>query len=174
MKHRWDYIMENLERRSCFFVGDTELPAYRINAIRQQMKEVLEQFTRRGILDFLISGESGFEMLAAEEVIRFRMRVPELKIKLIYLPPTQEEYAKRSTQDQQKLDAIRWTADQVVDYATYPALRNPVTRKQVMADRSAACVTYFAHTRDCSSDIIQYAQQRNVYVSYLAKSPSKD
>lgn len=166
--------MESLERRSCFFVGDLELPTYRINAIRQQMKEVLDKFVQRGILDFLIGGESGFEMLAAEEVVRFRMRAPELQIRLIYIPPTQEEYAQKPLQERQKLDALRWTADQVLDFGSYPVQNNPLSRKQWMADRSAACVTYFSHTRDCSSDIIQYAQQRNVYVSYLAKSPARD
>lgn len=165
-------FMEKLERHGCFFVGDLELPAYRINTIRQQMREVLEQFASRGILDFLISGESGFEMLAAEEVIRFRMRAPELKVQLIYIQPTAEEYAPRSIRDKQKLDAIRWTADQVLDPVIYPGIQNATSRKHWMADRSVACVTYFSHTRDCSSDIIQYAQRRNIYVAYLAKSPS--
>lgn len=164
--------MEKLERHGCFFVGDSELPTYRINTIRQQMKEVLEQFAGRGILDFLVSGKSGFEMLAAEEVIRFRMRAPELKIQLIYIQPPAEEYAQKSVQDKQKLDAIRWTADQVLDPVNYPGIRDAGTRKHWMADRSIACVTYFSHTRDCSSDIIQYAQRRNIYVAYLAKSPS--
>lgn len=166
--------MEKKERYGCFFVGDYNLPGYRINTIRQQMREMLEKFVNKGILDFFIGGDPGFETLAAEEVVRFRMRFPEREIRLVYLPPSSEEYAQRSVQERNKLDAMRWTADQVFPAANFPAVRDLQSGKKWMADHSVACVTYFSHTRDCNSDIIQYAQRKNVYVVYLAKSPANE
>ena len=165
--------MEKMERRFCFFVGNRELPAYRIKAIRQQVKETLDELIAMGIQYYFIGGEPGFETLAAEEIVRYRMRCPESGIQLVFIPPTETQRMRLSAQERQKMETIRWTADQVFDLAAYPELSNDPLRKRWIVECSSACVTYFSRIRDCSSDIIQYAQRSGLHIVHLSKSLEK-
>lgn len=166
--------MEKMERRFCFFVGNRELPAYRIKMIRQQVKDTIDELMGEGIKFFFVSGEPGFETLAAEEIVRYRMHYPDSGIQLIFIPPTQEQRMEMSPQELRKAEALRWTADQVFDLTSYPELQDDKLRRKWMVECSSACVTYFSRIRDCSSDTIQYAQQRGLHIVHIAKSASDD
>ncbi len=158
------------ERNRCFFVGDQDLPAYRIKTTRQRLEETVDSLVREGVRCFFASGIPGFELLAAEAVIRYRMRHPDAGVQLVFIPPGKGETAGRPQEDLEKIGALRETADQVLDPALYPELARPDTRRCWLADHSMACVTYFSHLRDCNSDIICYARLGGVRVIHLGKS----
>lgn len=162
--------MTGLERSRCFFVGDRGLPAYRIKAIHQRMEETISELVQQGILNFFAGSEPGFEMLAAEAVIRYRMHYPDSGVRLLFIPPERSVLDGRPQAELHKIDALRQTANRVLDPQLYPGLSTLESRRRWMADHSAACVTYFSHLQDCNSEIIQYARRGGLRVIHLAKA----
>ncbi len=162
--------MTELERGRCFFVGDRELPAYRIKTIHQRLGEIIGELVQQGILDFFAGSEPGFEMLAAEAVIRYRMHYPDSGVRLFFIPPEGKALDGRPQAELHKIIALRQTANRVLDPQLYPGLSTLESRRRWMADHSAACVTYFSHLQDCNSEIIQYARRGGLRVIHLAKA----
>lgn len=72
--------------RTCFFTGHRKIANNKIDIIKEKIAENIEKLiTWYDVKNFIAGGALGFDMLAAETVIKMRKKYPHIKL-FLYLP----------------------------------------------------------------------------------------
>ena len=154
------------KNNTCFFSGHRNLPENKIGMIESLLDEkVLEKYNS-GITCFIAGGALGFDMLAAESVIRLKdyYGLNEKMKLLIYLPC--REYDKYwSADDRERFCNIKLYADRLI-VITNNSYRNGCMslRNKKMVDNSSCGIVYKSQRRSGTGQTVAMAEKQGLDV----------
>ena len=155
---------QNREHTVCF-TGHRAL-GQADQAALSRLDDLLAILYSQGYRDFLCGGALGFDLYAAEHVIRLRDRHPD--VHLIFCLPCADQSAKWKRADCSRYERLLYLSDEtrVLSPRYYDGCMQ--ARNAYMVDRSYICVAYMAHLRGGTLSTVRYALTQDVPVINLA------
>lgn len=131
-----------------------------------QLDSLLELLYQRGYRDFLCGGALGFDMLAAEYVIRLRDRHPD--VRLIFCLPCADQTSRWKAADCRRYERLLYLSDEtrVLSPRYYDGCMQ--VRNAYMVDRSYLCVAYMKRLSGGTLSTVRYAAAQDVIVVNIA------
>lgn len=148
------------------FTGHRTLPAADAEVLPCRLDALLDALYDHGFRDYISGAARGFDLLAAEAVLRLRVKHSDVHL-LLALPcvtqsqqwPASECY--RYEQILYNADDIKVLSDQYYDGCM-------LTRNRFMVDHSALCVCYLTHNRGGTIYTVSYAMKNDCPVINIA------
>ncbi len=131
-----------------------------------QLSPLLELLYQRGYRDFLCGGALGFDLYAAERIIRLREKHPD--VRLIFCLPCADQSSRWKKADCSHYERLLYLSDEtrVLSPRYYDGCMQ--ARNAYMVDRSYVCVAYMAHLRGGTLSTVRYALSQDVPVVNIA------
>lgn len=153
------------------FSGHREIPEREREALAARLEAALIRLVEGGYNRFFAGGAIGFDTMAAEAVLRLRVRYPQIRLHLA-LPCHGQE--KRWSEDNRRTyDRIRDAADFVVYTSplgyTHGCMQQ---RDRYLVDQSSVCLCYLTHLTGGTAYTVSYARRRGLSVINLAADPA--
>jgi len=148
------------------FSGHRTIPARDTPALRYRISAALQQAFTDGYKVFICGGARGFDTIAAQEVIRFRMRHHD--IRLIIAVPCASQCWRWPDRDKTAYRSILAQADDVwiLSETYYNGCMQ--YRNRFMVDHSSLCLCYLARFEGGTWNTVRYALHEGVPVKNLA------
>ena len=155
---------ENREHTVCF-TGHRMISKSDEQSIGQ-LAELLKALYQRGYRDFLCGGALGFDMIAAEHVVKLRDQHPD--VRLIFCLPCADQAAKWKRADCSRYERLLYLSDEtrVLSPRYYDGCMQ--ARNTYMVDRSYICVAYMARLHGGTLSTVRYAMSNDVPVVNIA------
>jgi len=131
-----------------------------------QLDQLLALLYDQGYRDFLCGGALGFDMIAADHVVRLRDKHPD--VRLIFCLPCADQSAKWKRADCSRYERLLYLSDEtrVLSPRYYDGCMQ--ARNAYMVDRSYLCVAYMANLRGGTLSTVRYAISQDVPVINIA------
>ncbi|MDD6050010.1 MAG: SLOG family protein [Clostridiales bacterium] len=131
-----------------------------------QLYELLMVLYAQGYRDFLCGGALGFDLLAAEQVVRLREKHPD--VRLIFCLPCADQCARWKRADCSRYERLLYLSDEtrVLSPRYYEGCMQ--ARNAYMVDRSYLCVACMTHLRGGTLSTVRYAISQDVPVVNIA------
>lgn len=135
-------------------------------AALSRLDELLRLLYTRGYRDFLCGGALGFDLFAAEAVVRLRDLHPD--VRLIFCLPCVDQSAKWKRADCSRYERLLYLSDEtrVLSPRYYDGCMQ--VRNAYMVDRSYICVAYMTRLHGGTLSTVRYALKQDVPVVNLA------
>ncbi|MBR2340812.1 MAG: DUF1273 family protein [Clostridia bacterium] len=131
-----DLLETKKENLSCAFTGHRELGEdFSQKSLKKQIKHLIEQ----GVKTFYDGGAIGFDLIAAETVLKFRKRYG---LKLILCVPFYGQESRFPARDKTRYQAIYKKADEVVIVSEHYYRACFLKRNDYMIDRADYMIAY--------------------------------
>ena len=154
----------NRQHTVCF-TGHRALGHADERAIRQ-LAPLLELLYQAGYRDFLCGGALGFDVAAAEYVIRLREKHRD--VRLIFCLPCADQSAKWKRADCSRYERLLYLSDETRVLSPHYYDGCMQVRNTYMVDRSYLCVAYMARLHGGTLSTVRYALSQDVPVVNLA------
>ena len=154
---------------TCCFTGHRIIPKGTLPGLLTELEQTLKYLIGRGVCYFCTGGALGFDTIAAEAVLRFRERAPQ--ISLILVLPCREQTKKWSRADVGRDQSILQKADQVMYVSQHYSQDCMLLRNRSLVDRSSICVAYCIRSTGGSAYTLNYAQKQGLEIIRLNTSP---
>lgn len=148
------------------FTGHRSIPKAEQEAVLQRLDAVLERLYSRGYRDFISGGALGFDTLAAEAVLRMKVRCADAR--LILAIPCVTQSAKWSANDTQRYERLLYAADELKVLSQFYYDGCMLVRNRYMVDQSSFCIAYLTHMRGGTMSTVSYAMQQECPVLNVA------
>ena len=160
---------QNREHTVCF-TGHRAIN--RNDAALSRLDELLTLLYAQGFRDFLCGGALGFDLFAAERVVRLREKHPD--VRLIFCLPCADQSSKWKRADCSRYERLLYLSDEtrVLSPRYYDGCMQ--SRNAYMVDRSSLCVAYMALLHGGTLSTVRYAISQDVPVINLAVPSAVD
>ena len=160
-------IFLTLREQTCCFTGHRTIPKEELPELMIELEHILQELIAGGIRYFGAGGALGFDMIAAETVLRLRERWPY--IRLILVLPCQDQNRGWRPADTARYELIKARANKVVYTAQIYGPDCMHRRNRHLVDNSSVCVAYCHRSSGGSAYTVDYAQRRGLRVILLGK-----
>lgn len=153
--------------KTCCFTGHRQIPFNRKAQVQGMLEtELVRLVQERGITCFCAGGALGFDMMAAETVLRLReTRFPELRL-LLFLPcPQQAE--RWPAADRARYQSLLNQADDCTYAAGQYTKECMFVRNRQLVDRSSCCICYLTKNSGGTAYTVRYAEEQGLDVYNL-------
>lgn len=150
----------------CAFSGHREIPDSLLPRLNTLLEQKAEALAEAGCRRFYCGGARGFDMLAADAVLRVRSRRPEIRLILVLPCPEQSDRwpeSLRAAYARQKQQA-----DEVVTLSPHYTRFCMMQRNRYMVDRSGLLIAYLTGTEGGTAATVAYALKKGIPVCNLA------
>ena len=154
----------NREHTVCF-TGHRRLDKQDENLIRQ-LGPLLELLYQQGYRDFLCGGALGFDILAAEYVVRLRDKHPD--VRLIFCLPCADQSSRWKRADCSHYERLLYLSDETRVLAAQYYEGCMQVRNSYMVDRSYLCIAYMTRLQGGTLSTVRYALTQDVPVINIA------
>lgn len=139
------------------FTGHRQLSEHELPALVMRVEQVLDKLYRLGYRRFICGGALGFDMLAAECVIRIKKQHGD--ISLVLAIPYAEQSKAWPVSEGQRYERILYAADEthVLSRTYYKGCMN--VRNQFMVDRSSYVICYLINMKGGTASTVTYASR---------------
>ncbi len=154
------------DRQHCLcFTGHRLIPEKDRPALSASLDEALREAYGQGFRGFFSGAALGFDLLAAQAVLRLRDRFPDARLILALPCPSQAD--RWAQTDRQLYNRMLSRADQVI--LVSPAYFEGCMQKRnrFMVDRSSLCVCYMKHCRGGTWYTVSYAYDQGLEIRNL-------
>lgn len=146
----------------CCFTGHRKVERD-LNEVRKITRDIIESLINEGVIYFYSGGAFGFDLLAANEVLKLKAKFPEIRLCLA-LPCLPSEQTRMWNKEQRDLymDTLA-QADRTVILDKFYTSHCMFTRDRYMVDHSDICIAYkeFHHNQGGTAYTIDYAHRKN-------------
>ena len=156
----------NLREKTCFFSGHRDILLNDYQIIAEKLERKVEEFIKNGIHYFGVGGALGFDLLAANTVLKLRLRYPQVRLALI-LPCKNHDFSWQNA-DKAEFERILSRADKVVYTAERYYNGCMYKRNRHMADASGWCICYLDRVTGGTAYAVSYALSVGTKVINLA------
>ncbi len=131
-----------------------------------RLDALLEALYERGFRDFLCGGALGFDLFAAEHVVRLRGHHPD--VRLIFCLPCADQSARWRAADCMRYERLLYLSDEtrVLSPKYYDGCMQ--SRNAYMVDRSSICVAYMKRLGGGTLSTVRYALSQDLPVVNIA------
>ena len=153
-------------RRSVCFTGHRHLSIGDLFVLTDRLDKLLMLCYEHGYRDFLCGGALGFDMLAAERVLRLQCQHDD--IRLILVIPCSDQSNRWAAPDVRRYERLLYAADHIrvlsPDY--YEGCMQ--VRNRYMVDHSSLCISYLRHQKGGTASTVAYALKQQITVLNVA------
>lgn len=151
---------------TCCFSGHRKITKSELPALQQRLERLLEELISKGITNFIAGGAIGFDMLAAETVLKLRQTFPLVKLRLAL--PCINQDKKWNISDKTRYAALLEQADEVIYTAQEYTAGCMQQRNRYMVDNSSYCVAYLKYPKGGTVYTVNYAIKNGRHICNLA------
>lgn len=155
-----------MEQKSCCFSGHRYLPPELVPALTRLTGAVVRELAEDGYTGFLCGGAQGFDTLAAEIILRERVRSPALTLTLALPYPGQSDHWPEP--DRERYHRILDSADEVLYLSDHYHRFCMQQRNRYMVDHSRLLVCYLTAASGGTAGTVDYALGKGVLIRNLA------
>lgn len=165
-----------MEYKACSFTGHRQIKEEHLPQLPSLLARAIAYAYDSGVRTFYSGGAYGFDMLAAREVLRFR--VSHRDVSLVLLLPCPEQADSWSEWTRDSYEYILSEADEVV-YVSQTYKSDCMRRRNAqLAARADILIAYVSHMRSGSGQTVNFAKHYgktvyNLYPALDAKSEQK-
>lgn len=158
--------MSNNINTACCFTGHRDIPTAEIDTLSKALDyEIERHFTEYGVTDFISGGAIGFDLLAAEAVIRAKKQHPS--IRLILALPCANHSRGWSAQNISKLNFALAHSDDTVCLSEHYYRGCMHNRNRYMLNNSAYCISYCTKDTGGTFYTLSLAKKSNKIITEL-------
>ncbi len=159
------YFLEevmHMNEKTCCFTGHREIARNEVRAVKAKTKEAVLSLIENGVIYFGAGGARGFDMLAAETVLKAKKKHPQIKLILVLPCENQAEYW--SAAERRKYERLKKKADKVkiLSQPYYPGCMH--ARNRHLVDYSAYCICYVRKTSGGAAYTMDYAIKKGLHI----------
>lgn len=152
----------------CCFTGHRHIPEDAVSLLRTRLREAIAMLhDEMGVTDFYAGGCTGFDTLAAQAVLEYRLEHPA--VKLIVVVPHRDQPRGWSEDEQAEYQRILAAASEVVCLADHYYNGCMQRRNRYMVERSAVCISYQTKTEGGTASTVKSARAKGLTVWNLAE-----
>lgn len=145
------------KQKTCCFTGHRRILWKDENILKSVLRTTIGQLADEGITTFVSGGALGFDLMAAEEVLREKEKHPQ--VQLIMAIPCRDQHARWCQRDKKKYEEVLKLADDIYCLNDKYCTGCMHQRNRFMVEQSSVCVAYFngriggtAHTLDIARE----------------------
>ena len=101
-----------MKEKTCCFTGHRDLPPSQLPRIARALETRVRELTRQGVIYFGSGGALGFDLLAAQIVLKIRETDPRVRLIMVYPCPQQTDRWRE--EDKALYEQIKSRADKIV------------------------------------------------------------
>lgn len=151
---------------SCCFTGHRFLPKEKANSIQYTLECLIRELCENGCREFISGGAIGFDMMAAEAVLKLKKTFPE--IMLVMALPCRDQHIKWGKANRLRYEKLLCHADKTV-YLTESYVTGCMhLRNKYMIDNAELCVAYLKNRGSGTEYTVRYALDKERTVVNLA------
>lgn len=151
---------------ACCFTGHRDISEIESVALSNALDyEIERHFTEYGVTDFISGGAIGFDLLAAEAVIRAKEKHPS--IRLILALPCADHSKSWGAQNVSKLRFVLANSDDTVCLSDHYYRGCMHNRNRYMLNNSAYCISYCKKTTGGTFYTLSLAKKSNKIITEL-------
>lgn len=151
---------------ACCFTGHRNLPESSIPILRKRLQFCIENYIRDGGRYFACGGAFGFDLLAAEEVLKAKQKYPQVQMILLLPYPGYTKYWKQ--EDQERFATV-WP------HCTYKYIADSYhkgvyfERDRKLVEGSDTCICYLTQTDSSGTGYtVEQAKKDSLWICNLA------
>lgn len=154
-----------MQNKTCCFSGHRDISFIESFLLKFRLKKEVTKLINRGVIYFGCGGARGFDLLAAETVIKLKKRYPQ--IHLILVLPCSDHTLKWSSPDISKYDRISKFADKIKVLAAEYYTGCMHVRNRYLVDNSSFFICYNRKNSGGTVYTLNYAENRGLEIIYL-------
>ena len=145
----------HIQPKSCAFTGHRVLEDdFSLRKLRREIKNAVE----KSVKVFYTGMAKGFDLIAAEEVLKIKKSYPDVKI--VACIPFYEQEKSFSEEDKKRYAKILKNADEIVYVSEYYFKGCMQKRDRYMADRADMLITYCKKETGGTAYTVNYFQKK--------------
>ncbi len=152
--------------KSCCFTGHRFLPAEKADAIQRSLVSLIYELCEKGCREFFSGGAIGFDMMAAEAVLKLKKTFPE--IMLVMALPCRDQHIRWGKAERLRYESILSSSDKIVYLCESYVTGCMHLRNKYMVDNSELCVAYLKNKGGGTEYTVKYAYEKERRVVNLA------
>ena len=149
----------------CAFTGHRELDGIQYATLRDLLGRAIAYAYQNGCRTFYNGGALGFDLEAAEQVILFRHRHPD--VRLIMILPCPEQADRWSESQRFRYENLLRAADEVVYISDRYSSSCMQKRNEELVRRADMLVAYLGHARSGAAQTVAMAKRKGIPVYNL-------
>lgn len=147
-----------MDIRTCSFSGHREIYRIHEGSISELLSKTLDELIGAGVRRFCSGGAQGFDLLAAEAVIKKRRDNPDLSLSMIL--PCPEQAKNWSASERARYKEILSLADEVIYTSEHFHRFCMQLRNHRLVDEADILVCYLAKQTGGTANTVRYANAR--------------
>lgn len=155
-----------MEKHACSFSGHRQIYRIHQETLPEKLSHTIDILINSGITRFISGGAMGFDLMAAECVLKKRAEHPEIKLSMIL--PCRDQASRWPSAIRRKYEAILSAADDV----TYTSEKYDAfcmhTRNRALVDNSDVLVCYLVRMASGTAYTKNYAEEKGLGIINLA------
>lgn len=148
------------------FTGHRRIPPAVVTSLRKRIDESVYRTAEAGFRYYLCGAALGFDTIAAEEVLRLRAALPD--IRLILVLPCRDQPSRWASADRKRYDEIRKQADRAICLSERYYQGCMLTRNRYLVDHSSLCLCYLYSFKGGTWYTVRYACENQLQIINLA------
>lgn len=154
------------------FTGHRNIPPDERKLIAKKLEQTVKKLIEMGYVYFGTGGALGFDTIAAQTVLKMKMKYPH--IRLILVLPCQTQADKWSNEDKKIYYDIKFKADKSVCISQTYTNECLFKRNRHLVDNSNLCVCYYKHNKGGTAYTVNYAISKQKLVINIADEIPND
>ena len=151
---------------SLCFTGHRRIPPATVASLRKRIDESICRTAEAGIRYYLCGAALGFDTIVAEEVLRLRAVLPDIRLILVF--PCQDQSSRWTSADRKRYEEIRKQADQTICLSERYYQGCMLTRNRYLVDHSSLCLCYLYSFKGGTWYTVRYACEKQLQIINLA------
>lgn len=156
-----------MKQKTCCFTGHREILDEDYKILKENLKYVIIQLIKKGIIYFGVGGARGFDMLVEKIILDLKRQYPQIKLILVLPCKNQSNYWNYI--EKLEYHHIKTKADKVVYISQEYTKDCMVKRNQHLIDNSSICVCYLNTIYGGTSYTVKYAKLKGVDIINLGQ-----
>lgn len=162
----------NQKAKTVCFTGHRKIPPSEIGFLSKKLEETVIRLIEMGYEFFGTGGALGFDTLAAQTILKLRVKYPN--IKLILVLPCETQADLWDADDKEVYFDIKSKADKSVCISENFTNQCLFKRNRHLVDNSNLCVCYYKSDKGGTAYTVNYAISKQVLVVNLADEIPND
>lgn len=151
----------------CCFSGHRVLPQEQREALRPLLERTVRVLIGQGYTRFWTGGAMGFDMMAAQTIVRLKQEFPQLSLSLAL--PCERHWRRWPQQEKMALCALLEQVEDVVYVSRSYSKLCMLLRNRYLVEQSSACVCFCVRKKSGTGYTMRYAEQCGLSVLNLAE-----
>ena len=152
--------------KTCFFTGHRVIGVEDRATIKKQLEQEIVKAIAGEVSVFIAGGAVGFDMIAAETVLRLKKEYP---IQLSLYLPCKNHDILWNEGERLRLEYIKSMADEIY-YVTHEEYKDGCMKKRNMAmvEASDMCIAYIKSNHSGTAQTLKMAEEKNLKIVKIA------